>query len=808
MKVLDYLGLHLSFTDPFGFHESTSSHREHTVSKGSRRLSGENRLNGPAAGDAGLAEGKKIVQWVNHSWFSHVLLFTIQNIWGVESLLLLKAIVLFCIGMCLLITMRRLGIHPLISSPVVAFVLLQGRSFWDIQPHLLAALCLTFFLFAMTYFSVSKRGFFLLIFSIVVIWANIHGSFLVGLALLLVQCSVFFLINFLPEQYFRIITREQIEGIRVYGVFIFLVLMCPLVFSPFGIENYRHLFMVNTGESGTIWRSFAAWHPLLATGGFENVKPYVFFIVFFTAVFLGRLTLLVLDLKKRRGQASVQSSHKISLTISLSSILSAVIAMYLPFVSRRFVPFSMIILAPILAFWFQDILQVIIQSISQGRPSLSLFLKRKHSVIRNFLALGLLGVSLFIASVFSQSWYYLYVCQSSSEEGFSPFEIMTRMDLQPVRAMQFMTRNLMQGVVLNEWAAGGYIASKQVWNPGTKGPLNKVYIDGRAEAAYSAEELQRWQQLMVLNPADVPHIQQQMYEFAAKIGLNTESPDFHKSLVKQLSSSPEGKVYLNAFAGGDSTLKRELNKVKFKEYLLSQNINPGDSGAIPRLLQKGNRDPSILTPVYAMFQGNPELYGRVLENAGVKFVLIPIKKYFEMFSLLIETWMWQLIYVDGEQAIFVSHKAPVFFQGPGQQNLSIKYPDELSRYLTESYRIVLEKKKDELQKLYKKLLSFHGQYNQILHLTVFEMSRSLQSPETVIGYFATEFQLYRNLVDKGKYGPNLKNIEAVISSLDKILALSSQDGKSGEEISYKSELDKYTVLHRNISEKVYASLLW
>lgn len=78
----------------------------------------------------------------------------------------------------------------------------------------------------------------------------------------------------------------------------------------------------------------------------------------------------------------------------------------------------------------------------------------------------------------------------------SVFMRMTASDAKPFQACQFMRDNKLSGNMFNYWTEGGFIAWGQEPDPNTgKTPL-KLFMDGRAQAAYDCDTFDRWTKLM------------------------------------------------------------------------------------------------------------------------------------------------------------------------------------------------------------------------------------------------------------------------------------------------------------------------
>jgi hypothetical protein len=78
----------------------------------------------------------------------------------------------------------------------------------------------------------------------------------------------------------------------------------------------------------------------------------------------------------------------------------------------------------------------------------------------------------------------------------SEFMRMSASYAKPFRVCEFIRDNNMKGVVFNYWTEGGFVAYGQNPDPNTgKTPL-QLFMDGRAQAAYSTKDYNHWMYIM------------------------------------------------------------------------------------------------------------------------------------------------------------------------------------------------------------------------------------------------------------------------------------------------------------------------
>jgi hypothetical protein len=125
-------------------------------------------------------------------------------------------------------------------------------------------------------------------------------------------------------------------------------------------------------------------------------------------------------------------------------------------------------------------------------------------------------------------------------QAYSVFRRMVGIGDQPVAAMQFLRANQPSGVVFNEWTHGGFVAFHQAPDPTTGSPPCKLFMDGRAQAAYDLGQYERHQQLAGFASEDAQAFAREM----ARHGLTAALLDLRKSasLFGLLSRAPSWQL--------------------------------------------------------------------------------------------------------------------------------------------------------------------------------------------------------------------------------------------------------------------------
>jgi hypothetical protein len=96
------------------------------------------------------------------------------------------------------------------------------------------------------------------------------------------------------------------------------------------------------------------------------------------------------------------------------------------------------------------------------------------------------------AIIFSLSMNKTYYSSPMDTDESSLFRQMVGIGQQPTNVIDILRKWEFEGVVLNEWNQGGFVAFHQHPDEQTGKPPCQVYMDGRAQAAYTLEHYKNW----------------------------------------------------------------------------------------------------------------------------------------------------------------------------------------------------------------------------------------------------------------------------------------------------------------------------
>ena len=275
-----------------------------------------------------------------------------------------------------------------------------------------------------------------------------------------------------------------------------------IIFNPFHLTNLTHTFEVSVSEHAKMWKTVNEWHP-----AFEWSNPVgdeiPFLIMYILAWVLLAVWIVCLFLKpkiivkKGKPQPEIKDIEQYQWPkIDLPLMTIAALTIYMAIGSRRFIPVAAIAACPILAFFIDSCIRMIVATVNlkkSGRAVMSRFPVELQGV----LVAVALAVVIFL-TLWWGYWYKLIYLDPWPDSSYltSVFMRMSASYAKPFKACQFLRDNDMKGTVFNYWTEGGFVAYGQNPDPNTgKTPL-QLYMDGRAQAAYNTDTYQRWMYLM------------------------------------------------------------------------------------------------------------------------------------------------------------------------------------------------------------------------------------------------------------------------------------------------------------------------
>lgn len=206
--------------------------------------------------------------WINHSWLSDVLIAVFNQLFGLGGLSIFFALV-FLTGIVFnFLSLKKILIQEKINISrtgillyFIVFTLILA-SFIAIRPQVFTFLFINILLYFLLHFHFSNKinyKWLLGLFLLFVLWVNLHGGFLIGIALI----AIFFLYYFIDIliNLYKF-DKNKIKEAFIKGRFLFiLIILCLLatLINPFGLDLWKEAFTLILGSNNASfineWRS-------------------------------------------------------------------------------------------------------------------------------------------------------------------------------------------------------------------------------------------------------------------------------------------------------------------------------------------------------------------------------------------------------------------------------------------------------------------------------------------------------------------------------------------------------------------------
>lgn len=241
-----------------------------------------------------------------------------------------------------------------------------------------------------------------------IVWANMHGFFILGPALVLLALFVDAFETALWEPKRKGKFRQPVQS---WGGLFVLVVLLGMV-SPFGWQNYQWVFE-HFRQLHDLRDVIAEFRPLHLTGRLAGSGKFRIFCF----AYLGVMALLTLWVLFRRKP--------------LFEVLLAGLGIGLCLVTVRFLPFSFFLLSPIVGLWSTQ--------------------RKEQSWERKALVFPCILCVLLIVSIGNSTFYRFTSSSARTGVGLTP-------QLSPVKMSEKLCPRLGDGSLFNESTDGGYLA--------------------------------------------------------------------------------------------------------------------------------------------------------------------------------------------------------------------------------------------------------------------------------------------------------------------------------------------------------------
>jgi len=273
-----------------------------------------------------------------------------------------------------------------------------------------------------------------------------------------------------------------------------LVLMMVL-FNPFKLEsawNISELFDLHR-----IWRpkyelsgnNHLVYRNLFVVLYIINVCSVVLWCVF------GYLRALLAKLPGGVDEVPQPEAYELP-RVDLVLMTIAALTIYMAICSRRFIPIAAIAACPVLAVLIDQMVRAISSAYNFCRKNRFCVSSMPYRLEAFLVFAGAVAVMSF-GTWWGCKFWRVYIGPWPTDTKLnSVFMRMTASDVKPFYACRFIKLNKLKGKMFNYWTEGGFIAYGQEPDPNDGHTPLKLFMDGRAQAAYDRRAYDVWGNIM------------------------------------------------------------------------------------------------------------------------------------------------------------------------------------------------------------------------------------------------------------------------------------------------------------------------
>lgn len=252
--------------------------------------------------------------WINHSWLSDVLLNGINNIAGLHGLsiffaiIFLGGIIFSCLALKAILKQYQIKSSKLNFLLYILFFILLLSSFIAIRPQVFTFFffnALIYLLVILYYKKTVNYKKIILFIPFFVLWVNLHGGFVIGIALIglfLIDSFINFLSLLLTNKF---VDAKLLFDKSKFLLILIIVFLLSSLLNPFGLDLWKEIFTLVLGSNNvsfiTEWRAI-------------NIKDS--YNLFYFLLFLAGIVLQVIN----KGKSSLRLT--IVLALGLLSLYS------------------------------------------------------------------------------------------------------------------------------------------------------------------------------------------------------------------------------------------------------------------------------------------------------------------------------------------------------------------------------------------------------------------------------------------------------------------------------------------------------
>ena len=444
--------------------------------------------------------------WINQNWLTHVLFYKSSVMLGSEespnynamviwkfALYILTAIVVFNLGMVI-------GADFYLAAISACLAMFLSRSFLDIRPAGFSNLFVPLTILVLCLAGRRNLKYLWFFVPLVTLWSNLHGGYLYAFIVL----GMFFFANLIGMFFSRHMSSLGIKGLKSIVIVGLVSFVSMVIFNPYHLTNLTHTFIVTIRKNAKGWREVAEWHGAFDFSNKVGVSwpfvvaliPIVLIMLLWLGSWIGLMPIDIKGIKNRRKELQAKEMFKSWPDVDLFMIMVSLFTIFMAITSRRFIPIACCVSLPLVALMAFQVYEMFSSSKKYRRDGV-LEPKPLSMGYVKYMTIGF-GVVFIVwggwvfaryDKVFNGPW-------GPAKDHDSTFMRMTYSHQKPFDACEFIRINGFKGNMFNYWTEGGFVAYSQDSDKDTGMIPLKLYMDGRAQAAYDYEQFKKYMYLI------------------------------------------------------------------------------------------------------------------------------------------------------------------------------------------------------------------------------------------------------------------------------------------------------------------------
>lgn len=219
--------------------------------------------------------------YIAHEWLAAVIFRIVERSGGLDALIVFKILVMLATGALLYLAGRRLGASPGIALACLGPVMVLAAARCLERPHILSWLLTALFLLLLARRRAGAAASASVFVGLQILWANLHGGFVLGPALVGLAAGGAFLDAHLEKR-----ADSRREGARLAGIAGVLVAACLV--NPYGAQLLRFPFALAGSRFMT---RIYEWQPTIDSrfAGTYMARWYWAWVICGTVAFAGAI---------------------------------------------------------------------------------------------------------------------------------------------------------------------------------------------------------------------------------------------------------------------------------------------------------------------------------------------------------------------------------------------------------------------------------------------------------------------------------------------------------------------------------------